>query len=277
MKRKLNKKKIAIIILFIIMFITIPIFARYIYSNVKDVYLKSRNFSFSSNLLSTTAKTYQYANWSGIEDYELDFKLYSYENELSLFTYEGSGLGYTLTCTVSDPTKATAHIGSVSGASTNSSYIPNATNVKSIKVYLKPIATLTAGETLTLTVSASTEKPYKKTISARFNIKITEEVITYKIEDSYNDVCATLKLLNPETTAKQVKLSFNPQIVMIDTSDEYYINRVTQTTNASSEITSVTITLGPEVSKNIKFYKKNKYVDYTYPGSYASMVVTVTE
>lgn len=89
MKVKITKKKVIICIILFITLITLPTFGRYIYNNARDLYLKSKNFSFSSNLLTNTGKSYKYSNWSGIDDYEIDFKLYSYENELSLFTYEG--------------------------------------------------------------------------------------------------------------------------------------------------------------------------------------------
>ena len=129
MKAKINKKKVIICIILLITLITLPTFGRYIYNSARDLYLKSRNFSFSSDLLTTTGRTYKYSNWSGVDDYELDFQLYSYENELSLFTYEGEGLQYTLSCTLDDPTKATAHIETTGGAATATSYVPNTTDI----------------------------------------------------------------------------------------------------------------------------------------------------
>ena len=54
-----------------------PTLSRYVYNNVRDLYLKSQNFSFSSNLLTTMGKTYKYSNWSGVNEYEFDIELNS--------------------------------------------------------------------------------------------------------------------------------------------------------------------------------------------------------
>jgi len=281
-KVKISKKKIAIGIILIIMLITIPTFGRYIYNNIRDAYLKSRNFSFSSNLLTTTGGNYKYSNWSGVENYELNFQLYSYENEISLFQYEGAGLGYNLTCTIDQPTKATAHIDYTSGEASGNSYIPNDTNIRDVKVYLRPTGGLNPGDIIKLTLEAKTTVPFKKTIKATFEIKVTENRISYEIEDSSNSVYATLKLLNAKSTENQIKLTFNPNVVMIDTSDESYINRDAQTVTTVSGVqyvNSVTITLDPEVSKNIKFYKRDRSQNYTYPNGVpgSSMIITITQ
>jgi len=280
-KTKLNKKKIILIIVIMLIVITLPSFGRYVYDNIRDNYLKSRNFSFSSNLLTSAGENYKYANWSGVENYEIQLDLYSYENELSLFTYEGTGLQYKLTAAVNDSTKASVHINSTSGGTTENSYIPNDTNIKTVKIFLKPKSNLIPGETLTLTVTAETTSPYKKKISAKFQITITEATISYKIKDSAHSLYATLEVLNAKNIEKQVKLSFDPSKVMIDTSDEYYINRVSQTTTEISGveyINSVTIKLEPESSRGIKFYKTEKSFNYTYPGGpLGSMIVTITE
>ncbi len=281
MKAKLNKKKVVLIIVIIITLITLPTFGRYVYNNVRDSYLKSRNFSFSSNILTSTAKTYKYSNWSGVENYEIEFDLYSYENELSLFTYEGVGLQYKITGTVNDSTKASVHINSTGAGNTETSYIPNETNIKPIKIYLKPKSSLAAGDTVTVTVTAETTTPYKKNISAKFEIPISEAALSYKIKDSQHSIYATLEVLNAKSVEKQITLSFDPSKVMIDVSDPAYINRVSQTTTTISDVeyvNSVTIKLEPESSQGIKFYKTNKEDDYTYPGgTMGSMIVTITE
>ena len=285
MKRRVNKKKVTlaiiILILAILMITALPVFARYIYNNVRDAYLKSRNFNFSSNLLTTSDKTYSYSNWSGIEDYEINFKLYSYENELSLFKYDGQGLGYTLSCTVEDASKATAHIDFLEGESTNESFIPNNTNIREVKIYLRPTDELNPGDKVTLSVTAKTTVPYKKTISAKFRIQISEKLISAKIEDKPSRIYATLRLINAENKDKNITLTFDPNKVMIDTSDESYINRVDQKTTKISGVdyvNSVTIKLGAEQSKDIKFYKRDISADYTYPGgSTQNMIIDVKE
>lgn len=55
-KRKINKKKIILVIIILLVIIAIPTFGRYVYNNIRDTYLKSMNFSFSSNLLTSMRK-----------------------------------------------------------------------------------------------------------------------------------------------------------------------------------------------------------------------------
>ena len=283
MKAKLNKKKIIICIILLITLMTLPTFGRYIYNGARDLYLKSQNFSFSSNLLTTMGKTYRYANWSGVDDYELDLQLYSYENELSLFNYEGSGLAYTLTCTVEDTTKSTVHIGTIAGSGTATDYIPNTTNIKDIKIYLRPKENLAVGDTVKVNVTASTTVPYQKTISATFNIKVTGQNVTYSIDDEATNIYATLKLVNTKSETNTITLSYDPALVIIDVTHEYYENRdQTKDTFKNVEgveyVKSITFDMEPADVKNIRFYKKNVNADYTYPGgTYGSMVVSITE
>ena len=281
MKIKINKKKLIICIILLISLITMPTFARYIYNNARDLYLKSRNFSFSSNLLTTMGKSYKYANWSGVDDYEINLQLYSYENELSLFTYEGEGLVYNLTCQVEDTTKATAHIETTAGQATASGYIPNNTNVKDIKIYLRPTENLQVGDTVKVEFTASTTEPYEKQISATFNIKVTGQGVTYSIEDEETSIYATLKLVNTKGETNQITLSYDPNLVVIDVTNEYYENRISQTTttiDGVKYVNSVTFDMEPADVKNIRFYKKDINADYTYPGGhYGSMVISITE
>ena len=283
MKIKITKKKLIICIILLISLMIMPTFSRFVYNNARDLYLKSQNFSFSSNLLTNTGKTYRYANWSGVDDYQIDLQLYSYENELSLFNYEGNGLVYNLTCEVEDTTKATAHIGTSAGASTGSSYIPNTTNVKDIKIFLKPTENLKVGDTVKVTVTANTTEPYKKQISATFNVKVTGQNVTYSIEDEETSIYATLKLVNTKTETNTITLSYDPEIVVIDVTHEYYENRdktkdTYENIDGVEYINSITFDMEPADVKNIRFYKKDINADYTYPGgTYGSMVVTITE
>lgn len=281
MKAKLNKKKIILCVVILITLITLPSFGRYIYNSARDLYLKSQNFSFSSNLLTNTGKTYKYANWSGVDDYEIDIELYSYENELSLFEYDGDGLVYNLTCVVDDESKATAHIGTSAGSSTESSYIPNETNIKDVKIYLKPTENLKVGDTVKLTVTASTTE-HQKTITATFNIRVTGQGVTYSIEDEETSIYATVKLINTKTVANTITLSWDPSKVVIDVTDEYYENRdktkdTNRNVNGVEYINSITFTMEPTDVNNIRFYKKDITVNYTYPGNYGSMIVTIKE
>ncbi len=282
MKRKLNIKKLIICIVVLISIMIMPTFSRFVYNNARDIYLKSQNFSFSSNLLTNMGKTYKYSNWSGVDDYEINLQLYSYENELSLFTYEGNGLEYNLTCEVEDSTKATAHLGTSAGIATETSYIPNATNIKDLKIYIKPTENLQEGDTVKVKVTANTTKPYKKQISATFNIDVTDQSVTYRVEDDLSSIYATLKLVNPKNESRLVTLTFDPNIAVIDETNDCYKNRISQTSeniDGVEYVNSIAFIMDPEDSNSIRFYKKDVNVDYTYPNgeSTSSLITTIQD
>lgn len=123
--------------------------------------------------------------------------------------------------------------------------------------------------------------PYVKEISADFTIKVTESNVSYSVEDEANRIYAILKLVNTKDTANNITLTFDPNLVVIDTSDDAYKNRTSQgsqTIDGVSYINSITFSLAAEQSKNIKFYKRNQTANYTYPnGTYGSMIINVTE
>lgn len=103
--RRYNKIKF-IIILFIIvvLVITFSVFGRYIYYNMREAYFTSKAFYFTSDLLTINNATYQYENWGGVDNYEINFDLYSYQNTLLRLDYD---LEYTLSCETPDTDKVT--------------------------------------------------------------------------------------------------------------------------------------------------------------------------
>ena len=50
-KRKLNKLKVSIVIIFLILTIAITVFGRYIYNTAREAYFASKQFYFSSDIL----------------------------------------------------------------------------------------------------------------------------------------------------------------------------------------------------------------------------------
>ena len=94
-RRKINKFKIFILIFFLIILITFAVFGRYIYNGIREAYFTSKEFYFTSDLLTTENQTYQYENWGGVDEYEINFDLYSYANTLLRLNYD---LDYAVSC-----------------------------------------------------------------------------------------------------------------------------------------------------------------------------------
>ena len=99
-KRKLNKLKVSIVIIFLILTIAITVFGRY--NTAREAYFASKQFYFSSDILTVDGSEYQYTNWGGTDVYAIEFELYSYTNQLTKLDYP---LNYTITCSTSDSDK----------------------------------------------------------------------------------------------------------------------------------------------------------------------------
>ena len=136
-------------------------------------------------------------------------------------------------------------------------------------------------ETITIEVSASTSVPYQKTISGKFILKPeTQGTNTYSIEDVVNREYAILKLTCPNDSST-VTLEFEPEKLRIDTNDEVYINRNDTKTeyttiNGKNYVTKIVFEMPAETTKYVKFYKVNKALNYTYPGSQTTSPIKVT-
>ena len=104
-KRRINKLKTFIVIFFlIIILITFSVFGRYVYNGIREAYFTSKEFYFTSDLLTTENQTYQYENWGGVDTYEINFDLYSYANTLLRLNYD---FDYAVSCETPDTDKVT--------------------------------------------------------------------------------------------------------------------------------------------------------------------------
>lgn len=97
--KKLNKLKVTVAIVIIVLFVlTVTGFGRFLYNSVRDRYLASKNFYFTSNLLTTSNETYEYDNWDGYGIYKIEIDLYSKDNDLQVakeLNYEAAELQNT--------------------------------------------------------------------------------------------------------------------------------------------------------------------------------------
>lgn len=93
-----------ILLISVILVITFSVFGRYIYYNMREAYFTSKAFYFTSDLLTIDNATYQYENWGGVDNYEINFDLYSYQNTLLRLDYD---LEYALSCETPDTDKVT--------------------------------------------------------------------------------------------------------------------------------------------------------------------------
>ena len=72
-KKKLNKVKIVVAVFIIMMIIAGAVFGRYVYNGIREAYFTSKEFYFTSDLLTLDNATYQYENWGGVDAYDINF------------------------------------------------------------------------------------------------------------------------------------------------------------------------------------------------------------
>ena len=278
--KKMNKIKIIIIVFVIIMTVMFAVFGRYVANNIKEAYFTSREFYFTSDMLTLYNATYQYENWGGVDNYEINFNLYSYINSLLRINYD---LDYWVSCETEDTDKVTIGINEADGPTYTTGTIyakiagePN--NISKLRVVVTPNSAIKKDEIIKVKIKAGTEEPYKKEISCEVSLRVKQVIVnSYTIEDVPNRDYAILKIVNAQSTGSPVTVKINTDLVRLDLSDDAYVNRQegSEKTDLNGYIKQFTFNMEKESVEYIKFYKVDTSQDYTYPSGDKDAIVTV--
>jgi len=279
-RRKLNKLKVTIAIIIVVLFLTTIVFGRYIYNSAREAYLISKQFYFTSDILTVNGTLYQFDNWTGTDVYPIEFELRSYNNEISKLNYD---LEYIVSCETDEPDKVQCTVNSYAegASSTGTGTIYASNNVSNVAIYVKPLVPIEENETITVRVTARTEVPYQKELKCDFVLKPRAPAgVSYKIEDVANRDYAVLQIFNTADSGSNVVVNFNPTTLRVDSNDENYVNRVlakTKTTNISGSqyVNEFVFFMEKESTKYVKFYKVDKTQNYTYTGVSGTSAITV--
>lgn len=280
-QRKLNKFKVSIVIILIVLVFSISVFGRYISASIKEAYFAARQFYFSSDILSVAGAEYQYNNWGGLDVYPIEIQLRSYINERAKLEYD---LNYSATVTVgsayADKIKCTLNSYTEGAQSTINGTISATTNVDALVVYVKPLVQIQKNESVKLTVTASTSEPYVKEISCEFTL--TPEIlagVSYTIEDITNRDYAVFRITNTASSGAQVQIEYDPRELVIDSNDAIYVNKVSEGTTSiggKNYVNKLVFNMEKEFTRYVKFYKVDRTQNYTYTGVQANPAITVT-
>ena len=279
---------------FIVLLILLPLFlisttaGRYLYANVRDFYLASKNFYFKID------------NWSAVDDYSIIFNMNSYANNKK---FAKTDITYTVQyrCSSNLSCQSSKSDGTISAT----------THTDSFTVVLTPIANFQDGDEAWLEVTASSTEPYEKTISGRFVLRVGKMGIYYEIVDKVNQPYFDLNITNTldyyvvktafgnysvgdkidistylgldaadraKCASTVIDLSFNPNVVLLDITNENYLKNIGTTTtviNNYNYINSLTFKVDALSSTVVRFYKKDTTQNYTYPFNNNSPIVTV--
>lgn len=295
---KQNTKQIIIVILlFINSIFLVSVFGRYVVSNIKDSFSRTKEFYFYSDKLGANTPTYQIENWSGVDDYTITINMNSTKNSLLAASYD---IEYNISYIASDNI--------ICELSKTEGVIYSDKNTDYFNLTITPNTTLKTGDSVYVEIIASTELPYKATLKGGFTLIVGQEQLTYTIDDSYNspylevNITNTLSyytvqedfdshskgdkitreeyfLLSEENREKcysaRVQLDFSPDYVLLDTTSSAYRKAVDVTTtqiDSRTYINSVVFDVDAISSKSVRFYKRNEAEDYSYPNNNESIV-----
>lgn len=294
-------KSITILFLILVFVISIVnVLARYVSNNINNFFLESREFYFYSDKLTDDGAVYQIDNWSGVENYNIVVNMYSRQNNLKMTDYD---IAYEISYIASN--NIICQIDKTEGN------ISAQTNTDSFNIHITPNGQLKNGDEAVIEIVAKSTTNYQKELKAQFKLIVGKENVTYQIDDNPNSQYLELNITNTQSYYKvrqefdnyqigdridisdyiqlsdenkrkcysaEATISFDPNEVVIDSTDKNYLNAIsTSYTNINNYtyVNKIVIEIDALSSKNIRFYKKDKTKDYTYPITNQNSVINV--
>ena len=302
LKKIYQKKQIAIIIILIMCLISfVIIFGRYITNNIEDFFVRSKEFYFESDKLSEDTSYFQVENWSGVDSYTITVNMNSRKNNIEVATYD---IAYDISYTCSDNV--------ICDLSKTEGIIYASTNTDYFNLVVTPNTSLDTGDKVVVDIEVRSKTNYKQTLKGRFTLIVGKENLSYQITDTKGNPYMELSITNTLSyyTVRQafdnytvgqrinldtylslteenkqkckssvVKIDFEPNVILLDLTDETYSNATNITTtmiNGKTYVNSLTISLDAESSEDLRFYKVDTSQDYTYPNGDNEPIVNVT-
>ncbi len=297
----MNRRRRVIFLVMIILLLPLSItFSRYVIESVKNYLMVANNFFFNSDKLVEGGITYGINNWGGGTYIDVQFQLNNHKNNILT---SDTDIVYTVEADC-DETKVICNLSAESGT------IQVAEKTDDLLLRITPIVEFNDNDSISVTVTANSTSPYEKELSATFVVTVGRRGIDYEIRDSLGSPYLMFTVTNSLETYKAreafgnyaagdpvlfadymnlsdadkakcasivVTLSFNPNTVILDTTSDI-LNDATYTTTTYQGINYINqITFGMDklMSKEIRFYKRNSDVNYSYTsGSVGNPVIT---
>lgn len=298
-----NKKLSIAVIIFLIIFLLFGVtYARYIYNFIDNYILESKGFYFNSSVLSINDKSYRINNWDGVNSYILTIDVNSKKNEVKSTTAD---IEYEILYECSSNV--------VCSVSKESGIIYESKKMDSYQLIVSPKDNFYEGDEAVVKTWAKSLTPYKKTLSATYNISVMRSNFSYNIEDNVNSKYLILNVIN-STGYYQVEEAFDEYSIGDQVSMDEYLNlsdenkskcfsskitleiptdkvQLDMTTNSylhripNSEVfinydgfnyvSKYVFKLDASSSEKILFYKNDMTKDYTYPITNSSSIIGI--
>lgn len=299
-----NRKKSIFLLVFLIVSLLVGItFGKYVLSSLREFLLETKAFYFRSSILNVNGKSYSINNWDGVNAYKL---MVDVTNRRGPEKVTKSDISYEISVICSD--SVTCEV------SKNKGVIYQDEESDSYQITVTPKKNFYSGDTAVVRTSVTSTFPYKKTMSATYNIGVEKSKFSYEIEDSVNSKYLTLNMTNSITyyevseafgeykVGSQISLddyaklsdaekkkcfsaivilTFDPHLLFVDMTDRVYLERFsdnyqTREVNGFNYVSKFSFAINASSSKSIKFYKDDISKDYTYPIVNDSSIIDVS-
>lgn len=290
MKARFKYRRIILIVMLIIALFPVGVtFSKYIYDKIKYYILEANHFYFNSDKLEDKGITYNINNWGGVDSFNIQFELNNHKNNLLT---SDSDIAYDISVVCDNDVQCSI--------SNDSGIIYKDEKTVSYDVIVNPLRVFDTGESVNVKIEATSSSPYVKTLSGDFVITVGKKGVSYEtvdepfqpyfmfnitnVIDKYTvikefdnykvgDVISISTYKNLSDSNKKncisaiITLEFDPNKVVIDTTSNIINNsEITNTfVNGVSYVSKIKFNVEATSSTSIRFYKKDKSIDYTYP------------
>ena len=295
----MKRRRLLFLLILIVLLLPVGIaFSKYVTTTIKNYIMEANNFFFNSDKLVQGGTTYGINNWGGAGNVEIQFQLNNHKNNILT---SDSDISYTLT--TSCDSSVTCNL------SANSGVIYKAEKTDNLTLTVTPLRPFNDNESVTVSVTATSSSPYVKTLSATFVITVGKRGVSYEITDKVGSPYFMFKITNALDTYKVVTafsghnvgdtlttaeylalspqnqancasvvitLTFDPQYVLLDTTSDIMKNATYSVSQYQGVdyISSITFNIDALTSMDIRFYKRNSSLNYTYPITNNTSIVT---
>ena len=154
---KTKIKQLFILLILLISFLSFTTsFGRYVLTNIKNFFVRTQEFYFYSDKLTLNGAYYQIENWTGVDPYTITVNMNSKLNNIKATTYN---INYDISYTCSS--NITCQLSKANGT------ISSDSNTDYFNLILSPNTTLEIGDTVWVTIEATSTTNYEKTISGK--------------------------------------------------------------------------------------------------------------
>ena len=290
MKAWFKYRRIILIVMLIIALFPVGVtFSKYIYDKIKYYILEANHFYFNSDKLEDKGITYNINNWGGVDSFNIQFELNNHKNNLLT---SDSDIAYDISVVCDNDVQCSI--------SNDSGIIYKDEKTVSYDVIVNPLRVFDTGESVNVKIEATSSSPYVKTLSGDFVITVGKKGVSYEIVDEpfqpyfmfnitnvidkytvikefdnykVGDVISISTYKDLSDSNKKncisaiITLEFDPNKVVIDTTSNIINNsEITNTfVNGVSYVSKIKFNVEATSSTSIRFYKKDKSIDYTYP------------